>query len=79
LESSSWQLILVAQCFSACVRKTQIPENTVEQILAVSSPAGTTYLSPALQRGVKWDQRSKSHRDDPFLTHTLQRCDNGPI
>jgi len=40
-----------------------------------SSPEGTDELSPALQRGVRREEGSKSRRDDRILTGTaLLRC-----
>ena len=55
-----------------CVHENQSSGNTMEQIRADSSPRGTIHLSPALQRGVKWNQGVKSRRDDPVLARTSQ-------
>ena len=59
----------VAQRFRVCVR-TKFRGTKVDQIQANPSPAGTIHLSPALQRGVKWNQQLKSRRDDPVLTRS---------
>jgi hypothetical protein len=37
-------------------------------------PVGANQLSPALQRGVGWEQPSKSRMDDPRPEHILMRC-----
>src|SRR5258706_3325179 len=39
-----------------------------------ANPVGANQLSPALQRGVRREDPSKSRRDDPVPTHILMRC-----
>ena len=58
------------------MRENQTPENTVAQILADSSPLGTIHLSPALQRGVKWNETQKSGGTTQFSCTLFQRCGN---
>ena len=42
----------------------------------MQSPGGAAKLSPALQRGVEWNDDASPGGTTDDLTHTLQRCGN---